>query len=407
MKKNTVQFGRRTVPRSRQAGLKTLVLGTGPLARQIVRAILEHGEGQYELLGAIAESGAANPDPKAPGCRVLGTIDRLEALLAAFGPERIVVAVMKGRLDVMERLLLFLIHSDAVIIPAVDLYESLTGQVPIDALTPDDLVFGNDIRPRTLPVCVNRIVSVVLATIGGLLALPGMVVIAIAVKLDSNGPALFVQDRAGLEGRRFRLLKFRTMRQDAGEHSVWAGENADRITRVGTWLRKYRLDELPQLFNILKGDMNLVGPRPHPSPSCELVELISRNVAECGVAMPYYTIRSMVRPGITGWAQVRYKYANGLGEEMEKLRYDLYYIKHYSIWLNLRILMTTLAVVARGVGNGGPEKRRLAPVNRDAVPLLSLRGNREEEASMNRGRDGITAHRMLETAPERRTGAGG
>jgi len=141
------------------------------------------------------------------------------------------------------------------------------------------------------------------------------------------------------------LLTFRTMVPSDHQRSEWEEDNLLRITRVGRWLRKARLDELPQFFNILSGDMNIVGPRPHPASNFELFVLAARNTAESGVQIPYYSMRHSVRPGITGWAQVRYRYANNLFEEMEKLRFDLYYLKHYSLWLDLRILVETVAMI--------------------------------------------------------------
>jgi lipopolysaccharide/colanic/teichoic acid biosynthesis glycosyltransferase len=156
-------------------------------------------------------------------------------------------------------------------------------------------------------------------------------VIAIAIRLDSPGPVFFSQARIGMGNRPFRLLKFRTMRESHGPRSEWVSDNADRITRVGRWLRRFRLDELPQLINVLKGDMNLVGPRPHPVSNADLFL----------AHIPHYRLRFTVRPGITGWAQVRYGYANGLAEETEKMRYDLYYIKHRSLALDLQILFET------------------------------------------------------------------
>jgi lipopolysaccharide/colanic/teichoic acid biosynthesis glycosyltransferase len=160
----------------------------------------------------------------------------------------------------------------------------------------------------------------------------------------------------GLAGKPFNLLKFRSMRPEQNRISEWEGDNLHRITRVGKWLRKYRLDELPQLFNVLLGDMNVVGPRPHPSANSEVIALVSRNTPVCGSQIPFYSLRSLVRPGITGWAQVRYQYANNLNEEIEKMRFDLYYIKHYSLWLDLRILFETIRVVLVGnkvVGSNG------------------------------------------------------
>ena len=175
----------------------------------------------------------------------------------------------------------------------------------------------------------------------GLLAL-GVVIglVALAIKADSRGPVFFVQERVGLHNVPFRLIKFRTMRPDDSDTSEWVADNGHRITRVGKVLRKFRLDELPQFLNVLRGDMNLVGPRPHPVSNFNLfMEQI-----------PFYSLRSAVRPGVTGWAQVRYGYANNLKEETEKMRYDLYYVKHLSLWLDLRVLFDTIKVVLFGLG---------------------------------------------------------
>lgn len=352
MKKHSKSDEPRLTREAARRGKRTVVLGTGALASQVIRAIVDHGDGDYQLLGAISEAVILPGLGEGAGCAVLGSVINLESIIAAINPDCIIVAIADGDGEIPERLLLLLLRSNVVVRPAAEVYEELTGKVAIDALTPAHFLFGHEVRPRAFPVCVNRFISVFIAGIGLVLAAPVMAMCTLAVKLDSAGPVFFRQYRVGRGGRRFELIKFRTMRDDSASHSVWAGDNADRITRTGKWLRKFRLDELPQLINVLRGDMNIVGPRPHPSPSSELVELISRNVAECGNAVPYYSMRSTVRPGITGWAQVRYKYANGLGEEMEKLRYDLYYVKHYSVWLDLRVLLMTLVVILRGAGDG-------------------------------------------------------
>src|SRR5205085_4078911 len=159
--------------------------------------------------------------------------------------------------------------------------------------------------------------------------------------LDSRGPVFFVQSRAGLNGRTFALLKFRTMHPVQERRSEWVQDNEDRITRIGKWLRRFRLDELPQLLNVLRGEMNLIGPRPHPTSN---QEIFMDKIA-------YYGLRSTVRPGVTGWAQVRYGYANNLEEETEKMRYDLYYIKNRSVWLDARILVHTVLIMLLGQGS--------------------------------------------------------
>src|SRR6185503_5723178 len=211
-----------------------------------------------------------------------------------------------------------------------------------------------------LSLWLGRGLSLGVALIGVVTLSPVIAVIAIAIRLDSTGPVLFVQERVGRGGRRFLLLKFRTMYVTDAVHSEWARDNADRITRVGLWLRRFRLDELPQFVNVLRGDMDLVGPRPHPFSNFSLFVTVLRNSPECGEQIPFYSIRSMARPGITGWAQVRYRYANNLEEEIEKMRYDLYYVKHRSFLLDLRILADTVKTVL-----GGRESLDAAPAPRD------------------------------------------
>ncbi|PYM67453.1 MAG: hypothetical protein DMD79_00965 [Candidatus Rokuibacteriota bacterium] len=170
-----------------------------------------------------------------------------------------------------------------------------------------------DFRKSRFELVVGRVVSLVTSVVALVVLAPLMGLIALLIRLDSPGPALFVHERLSLHGKRFKLLKFRTMRPGEANASEWVQDNSDRVTRVGHWLRKYRLDELPQFVNILRGDMNLVGPRPHPASNLELFN----------ERIPYYALRSEVRPGVTGWAQVRYGYANNLEEEIEKMRYDL------------------------------------------------------------------------------------
>src|SRR2546425_860128 len=215
-----------------------------------------------------------------------------------------------------------------------------TGPLAIESVSPGALAFSRDFSTARAHQVLARALSVAVAAAGLILFAPLMALVALVIKLGSRGPVLFVQDRAGLGGRPFRLLKFRTMHPVDGPTSEWARDNDRRITRAGRWLRKFRLDELPQFINMLRGDMNLVGPRPHPLSNFELFS----------GTVPYYWLRSLVRPGVTGWAQVRYGYANNLEEETEKMRYDLYYIKHRSFLLDVRILLDTARVVLLGRG---------------------------------------------------------
>ncbi|HET6465058.1 MAG TPA: sugar transferase, partial [Nitrospiria bacterium] len=245
-----------------------------------------------------------------------------------------------------------------VVEDGVKVYERLAGKLAIESLMPNNLIFQKDFRKSEILLVFRRAFSLIAAAFGLVLALPLMGVIALLIKLDSAGPVLFIQERVGLMGRNFLLLKFRTMRPVNGKTSEWVRDNGNRITRVGKWLRKFRLDELPQLVNVLLGDMDLVGPRPHPVSNFRLFVVVLRNAPDCGIAIPYYSLRSAVRPGITGWAQIRYGYANDLEEEIEKIRYDLYYIKHMSLWFDLRIIFDTVKIALLGRGSESPHAYR-------------------------------------------------
>jgi lipopolysaccharide/colanic/teichoic acid biosynthesis glycosyltransferase len=215
------------------------------------------------------------------------------------------------------------------------------------------VIASGKFRPSRLQHAFARTLSLLVALVALVALSPLLAVIAIAIKLDSPGPVLFAHKRVSAHGRPFTLLKFRTMQDGRARRSEWEGDNRDLVTRVGKWLRRFRLDELPQFVNILRGEMNLVGPRPHPVSNLELLTLVARNLNELtGAAFGCYALRLIVPPGLTGWAQVRYRYANNLDEEIEKLRYDLYYVKHMSPWLDLRILLETGRALLRGPGAG-------------------------------------------------------
>jgi exopolysaccharide biosynthesis polyprenyl glycosylphosphotransferase len=299
---------------------------------------------------------------------VLGGLDRLPKIVERVRPQRIVVALPeRRRVDVMPALLDARGRGIAVN-DAVDVYEELTGKLAIEALPPASLVFSKGFRVSRGNAMLGRAISLVAASIALAVAGPLIAAIAIAVKIDSPGPVFFRQERIGLHGRRFSLIKFRTMRPVAAEVSAWVRDNEDRITRFGHFLRKFRLDELPQFINVLRGDMNLVGPRPHPVVN---YELFAREI-------PYYALRAAVRPGVTGWAQVRYGYANDLEEETEKMRYDLFYVKHLSVWLDLRIIVDTIKVVAFGLGSKAADVR--APLTTTALITDSRPATTEDAA---------------------------
>lgn len=311
---------------------QVLVLGKTPLARALIAEL--QARPAYRVLDMLP--GGFRRTMKADGEVTLASLSRHMA--AEVRPTRIVVALgeRRGRLPV--DLLLDAKREGIMIEDGIALYERLAGKLAIETLQPSHLIFAPEFGPSAVHNCFGRSLSVLVAVLGVVVCAPLLLIIAALVKMDSAGPVLFVQDRIGKDGRRFPLMKFRTMAPLEGRRSEWVKDNKDRITRVGRWLRKFRLDELPQLFNILAGHMNLVGPRPHPASNYDLFM----------ASIPFYGFRSLVRPGITGWAQVRYGYANDLKEETEKMRYDLYYIKHRSLGMDLEILLQTAKVVVLG-----------------------------------------------------------
>jgi sugar transferase (PEP-CTERM system associated) len=218
----------------------------------------------------------------------------------------------------------------------------VAGKLLVENIQPSWFIYSSGFRNTPFRRFFKRIPDVVWSLLSILLALPLFPLVALAVKLDSPGPVLFKQQRVGEGGRDFSIFKFRTMGQDAEKTTgaVWATENDPRITRLGGILRKTRLDEIPQLFNVLRGEMSFVGPRPERS---EFVTQLSETI-------PYYNKRHFIQPGVTGWAQICYPYGASAEDALEKLRYDLYYIKNYSILLDLSILLETVKTVIYGRG---------------------------------------------------------
>jgi len=314
---------------------RVLVLGTTALAGKIVREMLTEPDLREVVVG-LADDGSAAFKPVFP-CLCLGPIEKVGAIVEGFEPDLIVHALPEPS---DPRLVRELAASRARGIPVEDgvtVYERLSGKIAIEHAAPRDVLFSHGLETSWLTLALARTLSVAVAVLAVVFLLPLLIPIAILIKLDSVGPIFFLHPRVGLGGRPFDLIKFRTM-DLGGAPSEWAADNDHRTTRVGRWLRRFRIDELPQFWNILRGDMNLVGPRPHPV----------SNVALFTAHIPYYGLRCSVRPGITGWAQIRYGYANNLAEETEKMRYDLHYIQNLSLGLDLQILFETVKVIVKG-----------------------------------------------------------
>lgn len=327
---------------------RVLIVGLEPLTARIISETRARPGGRRVIVGVVGDA-AESADP-CPGCPLLGPVSRLAEIVDEARPDRVLVALGERRRRTPIRALMESCVARGIVVEdAAEFYERLTGKLAIESLTPTSLVFSRRFGPSRFDQAFARVLGLLVAAVCLVLLSPLMALIALAVKLESRGPVLFVQSRIGARGRPFALLKFRTMHPAGQRLSEWECDNRDRVTRMGRWLRAFRLDELPQFVNVVRGEMNLVGPRPHPVSNFELFTLVSRNVNDLtGSPVDYYTLRSMVRPGITGWAQVRYRYANNIEEEIEKLRYDLFYVKYASAALDLRVLVQTVKVVLFG-----------------------------------------------------------
>jgi exopolysaccharide biosynthesis polyprenyl glycosylphosphotransferase len=332
---------------------RVLIVGTHPIVDTLIDEIEQQPDGRFSVIGVIDDA----PDGgRTAGVSLrLASLDRLGDAIEATGPDRIVIALADRQGPVPVGPLLDSRVRGVAVEEGINFFERVTGKLAIEALPPSSLILSDGFRHSDfvrsdVSMAFVRGASLLCAVFGLVLLLPVLAILALAIKIDSAGPIFFVHNRIGRGGRPFGLVKFRTMYAQNGARSEWVRDNADRITPVGRWLRRFRLDELPQFVNVLRGEMNLVGPRPHPVSNHQLfMEHI-----------PYYALRTAVRPGITGWAQVRYGYANSLEEETEKMRYDLYYIKHRSLWLDLRILGETLGVLL--FDRSSHESVRHAPV---------------------------------------------
>jgi len=317
---------------------RVLIVGTGKTARVLAQQIGTNQDFAYRLVGFVDER------EKATFVRqhdILGGATDIDRIVATRHVDRIVVGLSdrRGRLPI--EALLRAKMSGVRVEDATTTYERLTGKILIDDLKPSWLIFSDGFRASRLTRFVKRMLDLSFSIILAICTSPLMLLTAIAIKLDSHGPALYSQERVGENGRVFKIYKFRSMRSDAETGTpLWARDKDDRITRVGRFIRKTRLDELPQLWNVMRGDMSFVGPRPERP---FFVEQLAREI-------PFYLQRHAVRPGLTGWAQVKYQYGSTVEDAMEKLRYDLYYIKHLSVFFDLTIVLDTVKVILFGKG---------------------------------------------------------
>jgi sugar transferase (PEP-CTERM system associated) len=308
---------------------RVYVLGTGERAQRVVQGLRQNPELGVEIASWTGKmEGAVTRESVA--AHLMEVVHKQKV-------HRVIVATPDRRGTIPMQELLKLRMQGVKIEEATTWLEKIYGKIEVENLYPSWLVFGEGFRRNTIVKGVRRAISVIISLIGLIVALPLLPFIILAIRLDSEGPIFYTQTRVGKGGRLFKVVKFRTMRQDAEAASGprWAGDKDPRVTRVGKFLRASRLDEIPQMWCVLKGDMAFVGPRPERP---EFIELLSKEI-------PYYGVRHMVRPGLTGWAQVKYKYGSTVEESREKLQYDLFYIKNVSIGLDLLIMFQTIKTV--------------------------------------------------------------
>jgi sugar transferase (PEP-CTERM system associated) len=315
---------------------RVLFVGTGETARRVARQILDQHEFAYRIIGFIDDD-ASRVGERIVNPAIVGTPADIQRLCAEHHIDRIVVGLSnrRGKLPVEELLRAKL--AGIRVEDATTTYERVTGKILIDDLRPSWLIFSDGFRVSRATRLMKRTIDLTLSLVLAALALPFMLLTALLVLIEDGRPILYEQERVGENGRNFILSKFRSMRKDAEKAGkpIWATDGDDRVTRVGGFIRKTRLDELPQIYNVLRGDMSFVGPRPERP---FFVEQLAKEI-------PFYQQRHTVKPGLTGWAQVKYRYGSSLEDATEKLRYDLYYIKHLSVFFDLTIVFDTVKVV--------------------------------------------------------------
>ena len=318
---------------------RLLLVGTSPAAVTLARELFER---RQEL--GVDIVGFVDPDPSRVGAPVInpgvvGTIDDIPALTASMRVDRVVVSLSdeRGKLP-MGQLLDVRLRTGVAFDHLASVYEEYTGKIALENLRPSWLIFSAGFRKTRMLLVAKRTFDIVAAVCGLVLASPLMLLVAVIVKLESpRDPILYHQERVGLNGKVFTIHKFRTMRADAeaGTGPIWSRANDTRVTSVGRFMRKTRLDEIPQLWNVLSGEMSLIGPRPE-RPS--FVEQLTQQI-------PFYGQRHVVKPGLTGWAQVRYSYGASVEDAVEKMQYDLFYVKNLSMRFDLVIAFETVKTV--------------------------------------------------------------
>jgi sugar transferase (PEP-CTERM system associated) len=319
---------------------RILILGTGTLASDLCRALQASRQGLDDIVGFV-DRDSDMVGKLIAGFIVLGTFDQLFEIVEEHRADVIAVCLEDRRAQLPVQALLDFKAMGIGVVDGHSLYEEKSGRLSIDLLRPSALIFSTGFRRRFMTMALKRVIDVTIALLGLLLLAPFMVCIGVLIKLDSPGPMIYRQLRVGLRGHPYMIWKFRSMARDAEKSGPRWAEVADpRISRIGKWIRKARIDELPQVVNVIYGEMSLVGPRPERPVF----------VQQLREGIPFYDLRHSVRPGITGWAQTRFRYGASAEDSHMKLQYDLYYVKNMSLLLDLRIFVETVRVVLCGEG---------------------------------------------------------
>lgn len=322
-------------------GERILIVGSGNLAVEVAREVLDRPDAGYRIVGFVGTDadliGKSLINP-----RVIGTTEELDKIVKREHIDRIVVAMgeRRGQLPT-NKLLQLSLAGQVNIEEGASFYERITGRVSLNMVRPSWLIFSGRGRSTKIAEVARNVVHWLVALIGAILSLPIVLVTAVLIKLESKGPVFYRQERVGKNGRTFVLAKFRSMRVDAeASGPVWASKKDDRTTRVGRIIRKVRVDEIPQFWNILKGEMSFVGPRPERP----------HFVAQLAEEIPFYEQRHLIAPGLTGWAQIKYPYGASIEDARQKLQYDLFYIKNHGLFLDAIIMFETIKIILFGRG---------------------------------------------------------
>lgn len=334
----------RVSPRTLNGQRQVLILGGGKFAKVCWETLFPDRAFSRRVIGFVENKIGCTEECfeecfNDPG--IVGTFDELPELVERYKVGMIVVCLDDHRSNLPIKMLLDLKVAGIEVIDGHRLFEEVTGRLSIDSLRPSALIFSTGFKRHRMTMIVKRSVDVSLAVLSLLVMAPFLLLVACLIKLDSSGPVFYRQVRVGLKAQPFMIVKFRSMSHDAEANGPrWAEAKDPRVSRVGQWMRKWRIDEIPQFINVLKGDMSIVGPRPERP---VFVEELSKTI-------PYYDIRHTVLPGITGWAQVMFRYASSEEDSHRKLQYDLYYVKNLSAWLDIKTLVKTIRVLMKGEG---------------------------------------------------------